>query len=164
MTLHPDPVSRRLRVACVAILALAVAGCGSATGGGGGWLTGRLGGRATLGFDGACVDGVATGSLSYIDRSVTPTVSFVLTSGTCSGDATDPTLAGTYRARPRGGSGQVTITFHDGGATGPNKGDTIAVTIVGGAFDGYTHAGPLRGGNISFTMDAPTPTPTATPG
>ncbi len=163
-TATPGPAIGMARIAGVALLALTLAGCGSATGGGGGWLTGKLGGRATLGFDGVCVDGAATGSLSYIDRSVSPTVSFVLTSGSCSGDATDPTLTGTYRPRPRGSSGQVTIVFHDGGANGPNKGDTVSVSIVGGAFDGYTHAGPLRGGNVTFTMAPPTPTPAPTPG
>lgn len=153
----PQPALRPLLLVAVATLAVVVAGCGSATGSGGGWLDGKLGGRATLGFDGTCVDGTAAGSLTYIDRSTTPVVSFVLESGTCSGSATDPTVAGTYRARPRGGSGRVTIAFHDGGATGPNKGDTVAVTIVGGAFDGYVHAGPLRGGNVTFAMDQATP-------
>jgi hypothetical protein len=51
----------------------------------------------------------------------------------------------------------VTIVIHDGGVKGPNKGDTLDVRIVGGTFDGYTHAGPLRGGNVSFTMTDPTP-------
>ena len=140
----PSLVRAVLGTGAAGLLVIALTACGTATGSGGGWLPGKLGGRATLGFDGICVNGSATGSLTYIDRSVSPTVSIVLESATCSGTTSDPTLAGTYRARPRGASGHVDITFHDSGARGPNKGDTIAISIVCGAFDGYTHAGTIQ--------------------
>ncbi len=149
-----------LRIGAAGLLVVALAACGTGMGSGGGWLPGKAGGRATIGFDGVCVDGAATGSLTYHDRSVTPPVNLALASGTCSGTATDSTITGTYRARPRGASGQVTLTFHDSGARGPNKGDTVSVVITGGAFDGYSHSGTLQGGNVTFTLLPPTPSPT----
>lgn len=157
--IRPSP-SVIVRSGAAALLVVTLAACGTGTGSGGGWLPGKAAGRATIGFDGVCVDGAAAGNLTYHDRSVTPPVNLVLASGTCSGTAADPTITGTYRARPRGASGQVTLTFHDSGARGPNKGDTVSIVITGGAFDGYRHTGTLQGGNVTFTMIPPTPSPT----
>lgn len=126
-------------------VAIAVSAC-SYTGGGGGWLPGAHGGRATIGFMGSCAfTHEGYGSLSYIDRSTDPVVSFEATSGTCSGTTATATLVGEYRPRPRGEAGTATIVLHDTGDRGPSKGDTVTVTLSGGAFDGYTNTGPLRG-------------------
>ncbi|MFO1540664.1 MAG: hypothetical protein ACKOTZ_09550, partial [Chloroflexota bacterium] len=65
---------------------------------------------------------------------------------------------------PRATAGPGPTASPARGTTAPSKRDTVTDTNVGGAFDGYTHAGPLRGGNVTFTMAPPTPTPPATPG
>jgi hypothetical protein len=148
---------RPLALIVVAIVALA-----ACDGTGGGWLIGLNGGaRATIGFTGSCVPtsyygGTFTGSLSYIDRSTSsPRVSFVLTSGDCWVNPEDGSLhvQGTYQARPKGDSGTVELTFVDTGTTGPSKGDSIWVSVNGGAFGGYQHSGTLLGGNITITVD-----------
>ena len=143
----------------LALIVVAVVALAACDGTGGGWLTGVNGGaRATFGFTGTCTPdsyttGTFTGSLSYIDRSTSsPRVNFLLTSGDCWVDFDDSLhVSGTYQARPKGASGTVDITFVDTGNTGPSKGDSIAVDISGGAFDGYQHSGTLLGGNITIT-------------
>jgi len=152
---------RRIAViASIVTMGALLSGC---TATGGGWVgTGASNSKVTFGISFRCTQvdsaGVGSGTMSYIDRRPSKTVSVTIAAGgACSQglEVIDGTLAsykGAYAARPKGTGGTATVDFLDTGAKGPSKGDTIRVTLTGGSYDGYDSGSmTLGGGNITLT-------------
>lgn len=105
---------------------------------GGGWIDGRAGGKATLGFVAGVTSGGMMGHLVYKDHdfpfSVQGTVITSMTSGctgSFSGEGTDNT----------GAPVTFNVSVNDLGE--PGRSDTFSISA-----NGYMHEGTLRGGNI----------------
>lgn len=155
-------MKRAVGWAVVGMLALAVtSGCDETSpehwyaSGGGFSGTTEANAKVTVGLQVDCSTGTpGRATVSFIDRRAAFPVSFRATGTvTCSLDGpTDPTMRGTYVARPRGGTGQATITIQDSGDIGRMKGDRFIVSLVGGPYAGYLFNGALDGGNLKATV------------
>jgi hypothetical protein len=60
---------------------------------------------------------------------------------------TSATIIGEYRPQPKGLPGLFTLDVTDNGEGGI-EGDTFAISLVGGQYNGYTNSGLIEGGNI----------------
>jgi hypothetical protein len=149
-------ISRKplVSVAAIGASALLLSGCMVS---GGGWFggTNAKNSKVTTGFSFACDEEGITGEMSFIDRR-SPARSFVAVPNSCGasvidGNVEEAFLFGTYRPRPHGAGGTFVAGLTDTGMTGPSKGDTLRIRLVGGAYDGYTFDEVLDGGNITFT-------------
>ena len=149
------------RIAAIAAIITTGALLSGCTATGGGWVgTGASNSKVTFGISFTCTatfPGAGSGTMSYIDRRPSKTVSVTIAAGgACSqgSQVIDGTLAeytGSYAARPKGTSGTATVVFLDTHAKGPSKGDQVHVTLTGGAYDGYDSGSmTLGGGNITL--------------
>lgn len=146
----------RSRTVMAVALLLLLGACGW-TADGGGWLAGKNGGKANLGFEIFCEEGEGTAAITYSDKSIKPAVSIKAVDVTGCDDV--GTLEGTYRPSPKGDGGAFTITLVDTGETGPSKGDTVTISLTGGLHDGYSHSGVLQGGNVTVVDNTDVPDP-----
>jgi hypothetical protein len=151
------------RIASFVILGFALVACAGASVSGGGWGDSRNGsGKANFAFDIVCDEeaGTVSGSFVYNDKAAGSPWGTVALKGTyfdyISSCETAPdtfTFSGPYTAqnkacREGGCTGSYSVTAHDQGDKGANKGDTLSISLYGGVYDGYTNSGAVKGGNL----------------
>ena len=115
--------------------------------------------KVTVGADVTCNGPYGSGDVSFIDRDDEDfgRVSALGTAGYCGYFFIPGTydlrsgIVGNYQPRPKGDGGAFYAIATDTGVTGPDKGDTLEVWLVGGEFDGYHFFGTLDGGNLTVT-------------
>ena len=132
---------------------------------GGGWITGADGGRATFNVDICCTDSPThTGTFTYHDKEFRSSdfPNGVNIQGTVQSTGMAPgviSASGPYTAAQGGTSGFLRATFIDSGQKGPQKGDSLQVSLFSDEFQTvalYTNASVLGGGrngggNITVT-------------
>lgn len=144
----------RGRTALLAVVgATAVVGLSACTFSGGGTFKSdsQPNQKVSVGGDMQCnLNGSGSGTLSFIDRNTKIDGARVSVEGTVTGCLANLAY-GTYQPRPNGTPGKFSVVVVDTGKTGPDKGDSMVLTLSGGKFGGYKFAGTLEGGNFTFT-------------
>lgn len=158
----------RLRIVGVLLAGglLVLVGCGN-SGSGGGWAYSQENStkKVTFGFRWECDPNtdMYRGQMNYTDRGATVggyVVSFHAfvqppqEAIECNTEVPFGIYAGEYQPIPRNLSadgGEILLSFYDGGQPGSGD-DELCVTLIGGAFDGYTSCNTLAGGNIKVKV------------
>ncbi len=140
-------------IALAMVGATAVAGLSACTFSGGGTFMSdsQPNQKVSVGGDMQCnLNGSGSGTLSFIDRNTIKDGTRVSIEATVTGCLANLAY-GTYQPRPNGTPGKFSVIVVDSGKSGPDKGDSMALSLSGGRFGGYKFAGTLAGGNFTFT-------------